>query len=74
MIYTAPEKIDDGTKKSAKGLIKVIKSENGYEAIEQIPREEFLSDDNELKPIYKDGELISTITLDQIRENIASIL
>lgn len=64
---TKNPKTDDGTKKSHSGLLKVIKvdnhsklSKNGktYKVLENMPWNEFVSQENELKTVYKDGEQI----------------
>lgn len=48
-------KTDDGTKKSHKGLLKVIKENGQYRVQQEVSWDEFHAADNELKLIYKDG-------------------
>lgn len=62
-------KTDDGVKKSAKGLLVVnpdmtMKQEASWD--------EFNSDANMLKTVFKDGNLITTTTLTEIRERMKS--
>lgn len=62
-------KTDDGTKKSAKGLMQVYKNAEGkYELKDQCTWEEEAQ--GELKTVFKDGELTVDQTLDEIRERI----
>jgi len=57
---------DDGTKKSAKGLLAVF---NG-KLKDQCTWQEVRSEENELKPLFKDGELLRKTTLTEIREKL----
>ncbi|WP_026703673.1 nicotinate phosphoribosyltransferase [Flavobacterium soli] len=58
---------DDGTKKSAKGLMK-IEMENGtYKLIDQVSWEE--ESQGELKEVFRDGKLLIDVSLSEIREN-----
>lgn len=59
---------DDGTKKSAKGLVKIIKGEEGYELIDQVSWEE--ENQGELKEVYRDGKLLVEEYLETIRKRI----
>lgn len=60
---------DDGMKKSAKGLLKVIKNDNGvYELIDQVSWDE--ENTGELRTIYKDGEFFNKTTLTEIRNKL----
>ena len=59
---------DDGTKKSAKGLIKVIKENESYKMIDQVSWKE--EGEGELELIYKDGKLIEDLSLSEIRANV----
>ena len=63
---------DDGLKKSAKGLLKVIQGENGYELEDQITWEEFNAEDNELKLVYLEGAFYNEKTLTEIRNTISN--
>ena len=59
---------DDGTKKSAKGLMK-IELENGtYKLIDQVSWEEERK--GELKEVFRDGKLLGNHSLTEIRETI----
>lgn len=60
---------DDGTKKSAKGLISVYLGLGGefYYQDEQT-RENYESDDNALQVVYKDGSLVKETSLEEVRE------
>ena len=65
---------DDGTKKSAKGLLMVIKDENGeYQLKDQCTMEEVNSDKNEMKIIFKDGKFYNQTTLTRIREKLMAV-
>ena len=63
---------DSGMKKSAKGLLKVIQGENGYELEDQITWEEFNAEDNELKLVYLEGAFYNEKTLTEIRNTISN--
>lgn len=62
-------KTDDGTKKSAKGLLKVVKSPE-YELVQQVSWEE--EDKGELKLIFEDGRFYNTKSLSEIRAKLES--
>jgi nicotinamide phosphoribosyltransferase len=66
-IYKDPA-TDDGTKKSARGLLRVEKAGDEYVLHEQQTLEQF--DAGELKPVFRDGELLVTTTLGEIRERL----
>lgn len=59
---------DDGIKKSAKGLVKVVLIDGEYTLVDQVS--EIEEKQGELKVIYKNGEFLNTITLEEIREKI----
>lgn len=61
---------DDGLKKSAKGLLKVIQGENGLELKDQISWEELEQDDNLLSIVYKDGKFKKRTNLTNIRNKV----
>ena len=61
---------DDGLKKSAKGLLKVIQGEEGLELVDQITWTQFNEDDNLLKIIYENGEFPNRVTLTEIRNKL----
>jgi nicotinamide phosphoribosyltransferase len=60
-------KTDDGIKKSAKGLL-VVHKDGAF--TQEASWEQFTSDDNELKPIFRDGKLLVDHTLAEIRERV----
>ena len=63
---------DDGTKKSAKGLLAVVKDANNQLVLEdQITWEMVHDDSNELKTVFRNGKLLIEHSLDEIRERIA---
>ncbi len=62
---------DDGTKKSAKGLLKIIKSNGTYELIDQVTWEE--EKQGELQEVFKDGVLIIDESLIAIRQRLKSV-
>lgn len=59
---------DDGTKKSATGLLSVLKTENGYVLNDRQTWEQ--ESKSELKTVFKEGKITVDLTLQQIRENI----
>lgn len=60
---------DDGTKKSATGLLHVTKSnENGYMLVDKVTWDN--EKNGELQTIYKDGKFFNETTLEKIRENL----
>jgi nicotinamide phosphoribosyltransferase len=63
---------DDGTKKSATGLLRVTTGEGGYKLVDQ----QTWSGENtgELKSIYVDGVFHNQTTLTQIRERLTKVL
>lgn len=65
---------DDGVKKSAKGLIMVVKDPDlpVYKLVDQASWDGVNSNANELKVVFEDGELIGDLqTLSEIRERVA---
>lgn len=62
---------DDGIKKSAKGLTVVLKDEEGeYYLKDQASLEEVLSEENQLKIRFKNGEYFNQTTLTEVRKRI----
>ncbi|WP_397364658.1 nicotinate phosphoribosyltransferase [Olleya sp. R77988] len=59
---------DDGTKKSAKGLIKIEKQNGNYKLVDQVSWEE--EQKGELKEVFKDGKLLIDDSLTEIRKRI----
>ena len=59
---------DDGTKKSAKGLIKIVQENGAYKMVDGVSWEE--EQKGELKEVFRDGKLIINQTLAEIRERI----
>ncbi len=60
---------DDGTKKSATGLLHVTKNnENGYMLVDKVSWETEVN--GELQTIYKNGEFHNATTLSEIRERL----
>lgn len=71
-IYKDP-RTDDGTKKSAKGLLQVFRNAAGkLELKDQCTWEEEAQ--GELKTVYRDGKLLVDSTLDEIRNRIKAQL
>lgn len=62
---------DDGTKRSKKGLLAVYKStfDGGYEVIDKMSWDQ--ANNSELKTVFKDGKLIVTQTLSEIRQRLS---
>jgi nicotinamide phosphoribosyltransferase len=67
---------DSGMKKSAKGLLKVLKTADTgeYFLVDQCSWEDVIAEDNELKIVFKDGEFVQRTTFDEIRERINTLL
>ena len=63
---------DDGTKKSAKGLLYVGKNEKGYYLKDQATPEEEAQ--GELQVIFENGVLVKEFTLSEIRQNLKNDL
>jgi nicotinamide phosphoribosyltransferase len=66
-VYKDPA-TDDGTKKSAKGLLRVEKEGSDYVLYDQQTREQF--EGGELMPVFRNGTLLRTTTLAQMRERL----
>lgn len=62
---------DDGTKKSAKGLMKVVKENNTYKLIDQVTWDE--ERQGELKEVFRDGKLLIDQTFEAIRQSVKII-
>jgi len=62
---------DDGTKKSAKGLIKLVKENGDYKLIEQASWEE--EKEGALVEVYRDGKLLVDHTLAEIRKRVKNL-
>ncbi|WP_289045389.1 nicotinate phosphoribosyltransferase [uncultured Olleya sp.] len=63
---------DDGVKKSAKGLIKVDLVDGEYVLVDQVTPEE--ENKGELQVIYKNGQFLNPITLQEIRDRVNKTL
>jgi len=61
---------DNGMKKSAKGLLKVIEEKGKFILKDGITWDELEAEDNLLKIRYKDGEFFNTTTFEEIRERL----
>ncbi len=59
---------DDGTKKSAKGLVKVEQKDGIYQVKDEVSWEEEKTGD--LKEIFRDGKLLVDWSLDEVRKRI----
>jgi len=59
---------DDGTKKSAKGLIKIEKEDGVYTLVDQVSWEE--EQKGELREVFRDGKLLIDDNLSEIRKRI----
>jgi len=58
---------DDGTKKSAKGLIQIIKEKERYELRDQVSWKE--EQKGELKEVFRDGNLLIDWRFEEVRAN-----
>jgi nicotinamide phosphoribosyltransferase len=61
---------DDGTKKSATGLLQVVKENGQYKLNDKVNWEE--EKKGELQTVFKDGKLLKEYTLGEIRERLLS--
>lgn len=61
---------DSGMKKSAKGLLMVVKGKENLELVDRVSWNDVNSSDNELKIVFKDGEFVKRTTLTEIRERL----
>jgi nicotinamide phosphoribosyltransferase len=62
-------KTDDGTKKSLKGRVVVMKGDKGYYAVDGFGLNDVIAND-QLREVYRDGKLLSSCTLAEVRERI----
>ena len=62
---------DDGTKKSARGLIKIEKTPDRYQLIDQVSWEEEAQ--GELREVFRDGKLLVEERLEDIRGRVRGI-
>ena len=62
---------DDGTKKSAKGLMKIDLIDGKYTLTDQVSWEE--EQKGELKEVFRDGKLLINQTLAEIRANVSLV-
>lgn len=68
-IFKDPKTVCGMPKKSHRGLIMVVKDENGnYKPIDRVSIEDEASDKNELKTVFEDGKLVKEFTLAEIRK------
>ena len=67
-IFKTP-KTDNGTKKSAKGLLQVVKENGKYKLNDNVSRSEEVN--SELTTLYKDGSFYKFETLEEIRARLA---
>ena len=61
-------KTDNGSKKSAKGLLKVERTENGFELSDEVSWE--TERQGALEIVFRDGQLIREERLERIRERL----
>ncbi len=62
---------DDGVKKSAKGLLKIVKENGAYLLIDQVSWQE--EQTGELREVFRDGKLLIDENLADIRRRVKSI-
>lgn len=66
---------DDGTKKSLKGLQFVYKDETGEYCVESgVSEEKYQSEENELKPFYRNGKFLYEVNFSELRKEIIASL
>ncbi|BDD02633.1 nicotinate phosphoribosyltransferase [Aureibacter tunicatorum] len=59
---------DDGTKKSAKGLLKVVKENGAYKLVDQVNWDD--ESTGELKEVFRNGKLLINTSLKEIKKRI----
>ena len=62
---------DKGEKKSAKGLIRVERSNDGFTMFDQQTRDQ--ENQGVLETVFEDGKLVKETNLDQIRERLSNV-
>lgn len=67
IIYKDPV-TDDGTKKSAKGLIQIIKKDGKHLLRDQVNWEE--EQRGELREVFRDGKLLVDWSFEEVRSNL----
>jgi nicotinamide phosphoribosyltransferase len=65
---------DDGMKKSAKGLLKVVDNGGQLELVDQINWKSLKDSDNKLGIVFLDGKLTNEVTLTDVRNNINKLV
>lgn len=70
VIYKDPI-TDDGTKRSAKGLIKVEKVDGQYQLFDQVSWEE--EQRGELQEVFRDGKLLVDWQFEEIRKRLSDL-
>ena len=63
---------DKGEKKSAKGLIRVERSNDGFSMFDQQTRDQ--ENQGVLETVFEDGKLVKETNLDQIRERLSNVI
>ena len=61
---------DNGSKKSATGLLKVVKEDGKYVLVDKVPVEE--EKEGELQTVFLDGNLVRQQYLKDIRERVSA--
>lgn len=65
-IYKDPK--TDHKKKSARGLLKIVKENNEFVLIDNVTEDE--EQTGELNTVFKDGQLFNEMTFDEVKQNI----
>lgn len=58
------------TKKSAKGYLKVIKTDDDYKLVDQINVVDIYKEDNVMQTVYKNGEFLNLTTFTEIKQRV----
>lgn len=69
VIYKNP-KTDSGTKKSAKGLLKVVLNDGEFKLIDNVTKED--EKEGELRTVFKDGSFYNLENFDTLRNRLSS--
>jgi nicotinamide phosphoribosyltransferase len=65
---------DDGLKKSAKGLLKVVRENGGLKLLDQVTWDDVDNLDNLLTPVFYNGKFYKSTSLSVIRENVNKLV
>jgi nicotinamide phosphoribosyltransferase len=73
MLFKDPITDKGGVKKSARGLLAVVREDDKLKLVDGLDRAHYdaMDDRNLLRPVWRDGRFLKRYTLEQIRETVA---